>query len=133
MRFGQSIQSVEATNCSCTNTATSGDTCVSIRSVIALSCTLPVLAKVRLASVHSVLVAHFLLLSLPSWSITREKCSTLPTFQWFHSASAPVSMFTAKSDNCLILFSVLHLRRSGMWDPWPVEYQSCKLAKLLQH
>ena len=44
------------------------------------------------------------LLSLPSWSNLREECWTLPPFQWFHSAFAPVLMFTT-----LCVF--LHLRR----------------------
>ena len=55
---------------------------------------------------------------------------------------APVSMCTTNSDNCLLQFSVQHLRRrpdstdvpsscGGEWDPWSVEHQSCKCAMLL--
>ena len=49
MRFVQSIQTVEATNCSCTNTAVL-DTCISIRTVIALSWAFQVIAKMRSVS-----------------------------------------------------------------------------------
>ena len=94
------------------------------------------------------IVAHCLLLffslSYPSWSIHREKCSTLPPFQWFHSAFASISVFTVNSDDCLFLFGVLHLRLrlyptdvpsscGGVWDPWSMEDQSCKLAMLLYY
>ena len=91
------------------------------------------------------LVAHCLLLffSLPSWSIWsfhREKCSTLPPFQWLLSAFAPVLMFTTNYDSCLFCTSdggsIQQMcdpvkSWSGVWDPWSVEYQSCKLAMLL--
>ena len=93
-------------------------------------------------SLHMACVSSSFSLLLPSWSSHRERCSTLPPFQWFHSAFALVSMFTTSSDKCLFLLSVLHLRRrlvstngpsscSVVWDPWSVEYQSCRFAKLL--
>ena len=93
-------------------------------------------------SLHMACVSSSSSLLLPSWSIHREKCSTLPPFQRFHSAFALVSMFTTSSDKCLFLLSVLHLRRrldstggpsscSAVWVPWSVEYQSCRFTMLL--
>ena len=93
-------------------------------------------------SLHMACVSYSSSLLLPSWSIHREKCSTLPPSQWFHSAFALVSMFTTSSDKCLFLLSVLHLRRrldstggpssySAVWVPWSVEYQSCRFTMLL--
>ena len=63
-------------------------------------------------------------LLLPSWSIWsihREKCSTLPPFQWFHSALAPVSMFTTDSNNCLFLFSSA--------PPTPARFNRCAIPR----
>ena len=96
-------------------------------------------------SLHIACFTSSFSLFLPSWSVHREKCSTLPPLQWFHPAFAPVSMFTTNSDICLFLFSVLHLRRRldstdvrslghlvvECRDPSSVEHQSCKLAMLL--
>ena len=90
-----------------------------------------------------------------------SRCSNLSAIRWFHSACTSVSMFTINVDNSLILcccflvitssvcahigflsMSVLqsftrsiigfvnhHL--SGVWDPWSVEYQSCKTCNVV--
>ena len=151
LHFVQSIQSVEATNCLCTNTAKSRDTCVSIRSVIALSWALQVIFKVRSVSVHSVTrctwLASLLRFSLSSRNgpfivrstrlfyrpsgftkllhpsrgsqpIQTSVCSC------FCSASPTSSRFNSY---CVVPWHIC----GGVWDPWPIEYQSCKLATLL--
>ena len=94
-------------------------------------------------SLHIACFSASLLLSLsllPSWSIHREKCSTLPPFQWFHPAFAPVSMFTISCDFCLFetaarfnSCAIPGTSCCGVRDPWSVEYQSCELAMFLQH
>ena len=75
-----------------------------------------------------------------------QTCSTVPSL---HSACASGSMFTTLKTVCSCIGSLctyrgcsLHqihhgLRQpsssSGVWDPWPIEYQSCKLVMLLQY
>ena len=76
------------------------------------------------------------------------------TAHWFHSACTSVSMFAINADNCLFLCwcfpgslcshrvcnpvtrSIIGSSPSScseVWDPRSVEYQSCKLAMLLQY
>ena len=69
------------------------------------------------------------------------------TRQPFTGFTQLASMFTINADNCLFLCSCLQVCSpvtrsiigsspsscSGVWDPWSVEYQSCKLAMLLQY
>ena len=110
LHFVQSIQSVEATNCLCTNTAKSRDTCVSIRSIIALSWALQVIFKVRSVSVHSVngctWVASLLLFSL----FSRNGPFIVRSTRLFYRPSGftqllnPSRGSTTNSDKCLFLF-----------------------------
>ena len=150
MRFVQSIQNVEATTCSRVRTQPSTeirayppDPSSRCRGFFKWS------EKCDQSVFTLLLVAHCLLLCFsaplslslsPSWSIHREKCSTLPPFQWFHPAFAPVSMFTISCDFCLFetaarfnSCAIPGTSCCGVRDPWSVEYQSCELAMFLQH
>ena len=145
MHFVQSIQSVEATNCLCTNTAKSRDTC------IALSWALQVISRcdqsVFTRFTRCTWVASLLLFSLFSRNgpfilrsarlvyhpngftqlLNPSRCSqpiqTNVCF-CFCSASTTSSRFNSY---CVIPWHIC----GGVWDPWSVEYQSCKLATLL--
>ena len=95
---------------------------------------------------HSLHIACFCSSSSLSSSpvMVRSSCDVLnsSTAPMVSLSFAPVSMCTTNSDNCLLQFSVQHLRRrpdstdvpsscGGEWDSWSVEHQSCKCAMLL--
>ena len=85
LNFVRTIQSVEATNFPCVNTAKCCDTCVSIGSVISVSWAVQVTAKVRSVSVHS-FSRRTLLASLPlSIFLSRHGPFIVRNAQLFHS------------------------------------------------
>ena len=136
-------------NCSCTNTPKSWDTYSSTlsRSVVALwwalsryrqgvtsQCSLGCSLQIAYLSSSSHSSSPVMVHS--SWAV--HNYSTVPMVSL---SFAPVSMFTTNSD-CCMFHSVLHNWRRldstnvpssccGVWEPWSVEHQSCKLAMVL--
>ena len=131
-------------SCSCTDTPKSREMCApSLARFVIESCCglLQVIAKVRPVSVHAVTRTACFASSLfcnqgPS-SCQVLNSSTVPRVSL---SFAPVSMFTTNSDNYLFFFLYIWRRLdstdvpsscNGVCDPWSVEYQSCKCAKLI--
>ena len=114
MRVVQSIKSVEATNCSCTNTAKVLRYMrihqIRHRAVVGSSSN-------RQGAINQCLLGYSLHIVCFSSSlspvIVHGSCEVLnsSTDPMVSLSFTPVSLFTTNSNNCLFLFAVLHLRR----------------------
>ena len=144
MRFVQSIQSVDATNCSRVGAQPSPEICA--YPYTARSWALQVVAKVRSVGVYSV-TRCTLLASLPlSLSLLHHGPFIVRSAQLLHRPNGFIQLLhpsrcsqpdvtivcsapptSARFNSCAIPGTSC----GGVWDPWSLEHQSCKPALLL--